>query len=453
MLNISPYKVIKAEKKLKQFDSYIEVEQKETKGTLIQIIRGIALLMFVLIFLPWTQNIQTTGFLTTYNPEIRPQNVNSFIPARIKKWYIKEGDLVKKGDTLVALLEVKDNYLDPNLLDRVHQQIKSKEQSVNSYMQKINALDEQIDALISAKKNKIEQLKIKLSQVKMQLQSDSIEYETQKINIAIAQAQLERIKNLYEKGLKSKTDYEKRNLTFQKALADLAAKENKYLKTKAEIANVKSEIKTTIAQYDDKIAKAESNKFATLSTLYDTEANISKLQNKYSSYSVRSGFLYITAPQTGYITKLSKAGIGETVKTGDLILTIVPEKFDFAAAVYVKPVDLPLLSVGQKVRLQFDGWPAIVFSGWPNISYGSYGGEIYAIDKFISSNGKFRVLIKPDTTDHPWPEKLSIGGGVKSIILLKDVPVWYELWRQINSFPPDYYISEKESQYKNENKK
>ena len=217
--------------------------------------------------------------------------------------------------------------------------------------------------------------------------------------------------------------------------------------------NVQSEIKTTIAQYDDKIAKAESNKFATLSTLYDTEANISKMQNKYASYTVRSGFLYITAPQNGYITKLSKAGVGEIVKTGDLILTIVPEKFDFAAAVYVKPVDLPLLSVGQKVRLQFDGWPAIVFSGWPNISYGSYGGEIYAIDKFISDNGKFRVLIKPDTTDHPWPDKLSIGGGVKSIFLLKDVPVWYELWRQINSFPPDYYTSDKDDKKKNEAKK
>ena len=175
MLNISPHNIAKAGKKLRQFESYREVEKKETKGTLINIVRGIGIFMLVLLFLPWTQNIQTTGQLTTYHPEVRPQSVNSVIPARIKKWYIKEGDLVKKGDTLVALLEVKDNYLDPDLLVRVKQQIKSKEQSVNSYMQKVHALDEQIDALITAKKNKIEQLKIKLKQVKMQLQSDSID--------------------------------------------------------------------------------------------------------------------------------------------------------------------------------------------------------------------------------------------------------------------------------------
>ena len=135
-------------------------------------------------------------------------------------------------------------------------------------------------------------------------------------------------------------------------------------------------------------------------------------------------------------------GIGETIKEGEEILTLVPANFDFAAEIFVDPIDLPLLQVKEKVRLQFDGWPAIVFSGWPNVSHGTYGGEIYAIDRYISQNGKYRVLIKPDPDDYPWPEALRFGSGVSSMILLKDVPIWYELWRKIDGFPPDYYKNE-----------
>jgi adhesin transport system membrane fusion protein len=114
-----------------------------------------------------------------------------------------------------------------------------------------------------------------------------------------------------------------------------------------------------------------------------------------------------------------------------------------AVSLYIDPIDMPLMNLGQKVRVQFDGWPAIVFSGWPNVSYGTYGATIYAIDQFISSNGKYRILVKPDPNDHPWPNELRFGSGTKTMILLKNVPIWYELWRQINGFPPDYYKTAK----------
>ena len=103
------------------------------------------------------------------------------------------------------------------------------------------------------------------------------------------------------------------------------------------------------------------------------------------------------------------------------------------------PIDLPLIRKGQDVRIQFDGWPAIVFSGWPGSSIGTYAGEVFAIDNFISENGKYRVLVKPREGQHPWPDALRVGSGTKNILLLGDVPIWYEIWRQINGFPPDFY--------------
>jgi hypothetical protein len=106
---------------------------------------------------------------------------------------------------------------------------------------------------------------------------------------------------------------------------------------------------------------------------------------------------------------------------------------------FVRPIDLPLLAKGQKVRFMFDGFPAIVFSGWPQASYGTFGGRIVAIENSVSANGKFRVLVGEDPDDRPWPKALKMGAGAAGIALLKDVPIWYELWRNINGFPPDYY--------------
>ena len=105
----------------------------------------------------------------------------------------------------------------------------------------------------------------------------------------------------------------------------------------------------------------------------------------------------------------------------------------------MRPIDLPLVHIGEKVRVQFDGWPAIVFSGWPNVSYGTYGAEVVAVERFISENGKFRVLLAPDPDDHPWPKDVRAGSGAFTMALLDDVPIWFELWRQLNGFPPNYY--------------
>jgi hypothetical protein len=90
----------------------------------------------------------------------------------------------------------------------------------------------------------------------------------------------------------------------------------------------------------------------------------------------------------------------------------------------------------------FDGWPSIVFSGWPNSSYGTFGGEVVAIDNFISQNGKYRILVSQDPEEESWPLGLRVGSGAVSMALLKDVPIWYEIWRKLNGFPADYYWSE-----------
>lgn len=443
MLNISNNSV----------DSHVERErysilkdvESRVSGNVLKRVLIISLALVILVMLlPWTQNIRARGEVTTLNPETRPQTIHSVIPGRIEKWFVQEGDFVSKGDTILYLSEIKDDYFDPNLLENTQLQVKAKEMAVKSYMEKIGALDNQIDALAETGRLKVQQVRNKILQAQLKVTSDSIDYQASKTNYSISVQRYDRMKELYGQGLKSLTDLESRELNMQKAQAEMVSYENKLLTSRNEQINARVELTSIQAQYRDDIAKAESNKFTALSDMYDAEAMVTKLQNQFANYSVRSGLYYILAPQDGYITQAIQNGLGETVKEGEEIISIMPSNYELAVAMYVRPIDLPLLEKGNKVRLQFDGWPAVVFSGWPNTSYGTYGGKVFAIDNFISKNGMYRVLVAEDPEDHTWPEALRVGAGATSMTLLKDVPVGYELWRQINGFPPDYYKPEKD---------
>jgi hypothetical protein len=139
------------------------------------------------------------------------------------------------------------------------------------------------------------------------------------------------------------------------------------------------------------------------------------------------------------ISQTLSNGVGITVKEGQSICTIVPSNVNLAVELFIKPVDMPLIEIGSPVQVIFDGWPTMVFSGWPEMTYGTFPGKIYAVDNVLNEKGYYRVLVKADDGKKPWPRELKIGVGSMSFMLLKRVPVWYELWRQLNGFPPDYY--------------
>lgn len=396
-------------------------------------------ILAVMLCLPWTQNISGNGRLTSLRPDQRPQSIQTIIPGRIEAWYVKDGDLVKIGDTIMRISEIKEDYFDPNLLINVEDQIKSKEASVSGYMQKVGALDRQIDALNEGAKLKRSQQELKIKQSILKVQSDSMDFRVATGNAVIAKDQYDRFKSLFEKGLKSETELEQREVAYQNARAKQVETENKLLIARQELTNVRTELNTITQDYRDKISKSESDKFSTMSMLYDTEAQVTKLQSQFAGYSQRSGYYFITAPANGYITRAIQTGVGETIKEGDEIVTLMPSNNALAVELMVKPIDYPLISKGQKVRFIFDGWPAFVFSGWPGASSGTYGGTVVAIDNFTNNQGEYRILVAPDPTEVAWPTGIRVGAGARGMALLNNVPLGYELWRQFNGFPPNYY--------------
>lgn len=439
MLNISENS-IKDKVQVEDFSSYDDSKLPAANRMLAWWLAIFLFVTVIIFFLPWTQNIQMNGQVTTLRPEGRPQDVNSIISGRIENWYVREGELVKAGDTIVFLSEVKSEYFDPDLVGRTANQITAKEGSINSYQQKANALDDQIGALKQEFRFKKEQLDNKIQQSELKVESEKAAVEQAKLDYQIASFQRRRTDTLFQKGIKSLSDLEGKRLKEQETQAKLVTAENKLRESKNGLSIARLEYQNIDNEYNNKIAKAQSDKFATLSTLYDATGSLNKLQNQYANYSRRNDMYYITAPQSGYITKATKSGIGEIIKESETIVTIVPVDTELAVELYIRPMDLPLINTGQPVRLLFDGWQSfIVASGFPNISFGTYDSEVVAIDNVPSKDNKYRILVKASDPDSPFPDLLRVGAGAKGIAMMNNVPVWYEIWRQLNGFAPDFY--------------
>jgi len=383
---------------------------------------GIVAAGIVMLFLPWQQNVRGDGQLTALRPQDRPQDVPSLIAGRIEEWNVAEGQYVTKGTPLARISEVKEKFLDPALVTRLGEQVEGKSASLAGKASKVRALDSLVAALEQSRELSLSQARNKI-----------LLYEAAVVSAALDSAvegeRFARRSRLFADGLSTRTEFEASQLKVQQVHARLVEK-------RQELENARLEVDAVGAEYREKIAKARADRDATRSEIGEGQAEVAKLQSEYSSMEIRNRMYRIDAPQDGYVVRARKSGVGETVKEGEALLTIAPARPEAAVELYVKAMDVPLLRKDGRVRLIFDGWPALQFSGWPSVSVGTFGGVISVIDQIEGKDGKFRVLVTPDPTDQAWPAQLRLGSGVHGWALLTTVPMWFEIWRQLNGFPP-----------------
>lgn len=422
-----------------KLQSYDKIYHIHKKSKVKRWFLFIFLAAIITLFLPWTQNIKVRGNVSALYQYQRPQQLNSPIPGRIIKWNVKNGDYVSKGDTLLQLSEIKEDYLDPLLVQRTEEQVQAKKGVRNFYEAKAETAKSQLSALNAGRDLKLNQIKIKISQLNNKLTGEQAELTAATNELQLSEDQYARQKKMYDDGLVSLTQFQQRSISYQNSIAKKTAYENKVAQTQQEIINTKIEQNSVIQDYNEKLSKIEGERFQSMGQIEGSDGDIAKLENQVANYKARQGLYFIIASQDGQIVQLNKAGIGEVLKDGENIGTIVPTGVDYAVEVYIKPVDLPLVKEGQRVMFIFDGFPAIVFSGWPDSSYGTFSGKVVAVESNISPNGLFKALVVENKNEKRWPTKMKMGTGAEGIAILNDVPVWYELWRNINGFPPDYY--------------
>lgn len=438
MLNLSKNSVEKEVLKEKRLYSIGLVNMPVKVKLIRRWLLGIFIFMFACLFLPWQQNVSGYGKTTALKPQERPQTLPSLIAGRISKWYVQEGAYVQKGDTIIVITEVKEKFLDTNLLSRMVLQIAAKEDNIKAKQSKIIALESQVEFLRTSLKLSLQKARNKVIQGKLKVSSDSAKMVAAKIDSANTYDQYRRGRLLYDSGLLVQTKFQERQSKYQVTSAKAVDAEMSYNKSLNELTNARIELNSLEAEYLEKISKAESSIAETQADVFESQEKLAKLKIEYSNLQIRNGFYTIRAPQTGYVVRALKAGIGETIKEGENVVTIMPERPQLAVEMYIRPLDIPIVHEGTKVRIQFDGWPALVFSGWPNVSVGTFGGIIQNIDRVSSNNNKFRLLIVPDPNDEPWPDQIQMGSGTYCWAMLNNVSVWYEIWRQFNGFPPDF---------------
>jgi len=440
----------------KQIETLAPQSQSElikVKGSRIlgRIITICLILLIIILFLPWRQTIPGKGTVTALRPEDRPQTVQNQIGGRIERWAVREGQEVKKGDTILVISETSQSYFDPELPLRLDEQLEAKKGSEAAAIQKMDATNAQIQALSSGLRYQLSAAENKVHQSENYVKIDSADLVAVQNFYETSKARLQRYESGYKNGLFSLTDIETRRLKLQEDQAKVIGQQNKLNNSKQALLNALIDLDNIKAKYQESLAKAQSDMSSALSSRASVRGEIAKLRNDISNISIRRALYIVRAPQDGFVVKTLKAGIGENIKEGESIATLQPLHPQVAAELYVNAMDVPLILDTSDVRLQFEGWPSVQFSGWPSVAVGTFAGKVWAIDRVSSNGGKYRLLIKQATpvpeNDEAWPIQLRQGSGVYGRIILRSVPLWYEIWRQLNGFPPslEKEPSEKES--------
>lgn len=168
-------------------------------------------------------------------------------------------------------------------------------------------------------------------------------------------------------------------------------------------------------------------------------AELSAQINRFSVNLSRQSEQIVRAPRDGFILSVNSGDTSTYVSTGQTLARFVPASPERVLQVLINGRDVALVQPGAKASLQFEGWPAVQFSGWPSVAVGTFEGVVLAVDPSAQPNGQFRVLVAPDPdAETPWPEERYVryGAAARAWILLETVPLGYELWRQMNAFPP-----------------
>jgi multidrug efflux pump subunit AcrA (membrane-fusion protein) len=403
-------------------------------------IKLVVLFLLVIAFVPWTQTITVTGQLSAYSPFERPQDIEAQITGRIKKWHIFEGVRVKQGDLIVELDDYDPNFMAPDLLSFLEQRKKALEDTRQAALGRAEQLDKRIKEMQNLVKAAVPSAQARVVEAENKVREAYQKVEAAKIAVATAELNVDRHKQLAEQGLVSQRELE---VTIQAAIASKADMQGAQANLRGAEQGMKAlsfgrdQVSAEVLQ---RLLDAEAARDASVADAAKATDQLADVSLRMSNATQRRIASRILAPIDGTVVKMAEAGAGETVRQGDKIVRLSPTSTDKAIEMTADGLDAPLLNVGRKVKILFYGIPAIPLPAWPELMAGTYGGVIKVVDQVDDGKGNFRFWVVPDPEDRPWPEQAHVRQGTKAMgwVILNRVPLWYELWRRFNLFPPDY---------------
>lgn len=425
-------------------------------------------LMFTILlmaFAPWQQSVTGSGNVLAYSPDQRQQVIQATIKGRIAQWgtNIYENARVKKGQVIAEIRDLDDSYT-----AKLNLQLMNSEQAVASAEQQLAADNRALEdslKIVDLYESQVKTYEIVKNEITtaqnayVEMARKKVDAKQQELNVY--QAALPQLDEEYKRMKKLEAID---NISLQKlqevsrkrneAIAKAKAAEFYYGSAKDELSGKMSDRSAYIekAQVDiDKtkslLEKANVDVSKDKSKIAETEQKLNKSKKELLDMKVkvaRQESQTITAPFDGFVVQITPNLGTAILKEGDPICTIVPDTTDRSVQIWLDGNDAPLVEPGRHVRLQFEGWPAVQFAGWPSVAVGTFGGDVISVDSTDNGQGKFRILIRPDPNEPAWPTDRFLRQGVRTNawVLLNQVPLWYEVWRKLNGFPPAVSMGE-----------
>lgn len=391
-----------------------------------------ALLLAILAMaaLPWQQTSRGTGRVIAYDPTQRPQTIEAPIYGRVTRWgdKIVEGARVKKGQ---MILEIADN--DPMRVERLREQVDASQQKLSFASEKVKSYFAQIEEYRQSRTVIIEsyQKLVEVAEQKIEAAQRDLEAATS------AEWQLEldykRQSTLAAEGVVSALKGQEAKAKYDQAVAKRKAAQNYVTAAQNERQAKAAELQAKTLEANTKVQEAEAKHQQALGEEALARKELSEIQSKSAQFAQRC----VEAPQDGLLLRLYVSDNAQMLKEGDPLFTIVPVTTERAVELWIDGNDVPLVQMGREVRLQFEGWPAVQFAGWPSVAVGTFSGQVISIDGTDDGKGQFRVLVRPEQeTDWPSDQFLRQGARVNGWVMLNNVSLGYEIWRQLNGFPP-----------------
>lgn len=386
------------------------------------------LLLIAVLFLPWQQTIKGEGTLIATDPMQRDYTILATIDGIVDEVYVQENQFVTKGTLLFTLVDLDKEYDKKlsSIYESSQKQYGDYEEQIKNIRQKEQNLQNNLEVGIDIYNKKIRKVDNKIKSLSLQKVSLEKQYEIEHLN-------LERMQQLYKDGIESKRSYE--------------VVENRYVKAKTELEKVDVDIK--IEENNLKILDQEKKKFLnemqnSIKLLHNTRlSSNAKLKSitqdiQRNSLNVKryeSGKVY--AQRDGYIVRILQNDKNRLIKKGDPILHFAPQVTHKSILLKISDFNMPLLKEGLPARIMFYGWPALQISGWPQIKYGTFGGLVDKVEPISYEKGFYYARVTEDPKE-PWPkgEELKVGTQSTVWIRLETVPIWYQIWRLMNAFPP-----------------
>jgi len=390
-------------------------------------------LILACIFLPWQQTSRCEGEVVARLPQLRRQVVTSSAKGIVSsmKQDLREGSLVTEGEVIMVLDAFSKDQLE--LTKQQEKSLLEKLSFAKSILQytKDQVVTEQANLENSIKSTEAE---VRATQSKWIQAKAKAEAQKRMHDQALQDLQVSR---------KLRGDFEP-EIFYQRAVTKEAAETQKLIESQEAVNEAIEELNSKEQMLESKRKEVETKVIELKSKVAQKDSEITTITKELQDVLVKLGELdrlKILSPSSGRIQAILGQVGANTVKEGDKLFEVIPDTTDLAVELNVRGLDLPLIHVGDEVRLQFDGWPAIQFVGWPSVAVGTFGGKVIAVNPSDDSKGNFKIIVGPDPEDpkqEKWPDSRYLRQGVraKGWVILSTVSLGFEIWRQLNGFPP-----------------